>query len=326
MLNDFRSRLQQRFPRRRRLQTGSNMSHRGITVTLSVVAATVLWFGLSLSDEYTKELELETRVVNLHNDSAWVSLPPATVSTRIRGRGFDLLRTRFYRPVLELNAALSAVETPPLLEVSTALEVLDVEPSEIRLVKDERVIRRVPVESNVQLEPASGYGFFNAPRFVPDSVTVSGARSMVNAIDAWPTEHSNVRRVRDSLVMDVAIDENHLDGIVAVRPTSVKLTAQTYQFTEGERVLPVMVTDLPTTQQGVQLEPANITVRFLVPLAQYDAALNAPDMFATVSYETIRLDRTGWVAPVVNLPSSLMIAQTDVSPSRLRYFISIGSQ
>lgn len=302
------------------------MQHRGIAVTLSVLASTVLWFGLSLSEQYTKELELETRLISLHQDSAWVELPPATVSARIRGRGFDLLRARFYRPVLELDATMSTVETPSLLQISTALEVLDVEPAEVRLTKDERVIRRVPVESRVQLEPASGYDFFNAPYFVPDSVTVSGARSVVDSIDAWPTANSSARRVRDSLVMDVVIDENHLNGIVTVRPTSVKLTARTYQFTEGERVLPVMVTELPTTQQAVQLEPANITVRYLVPLEQYDAALNAPDMFATVSYETIRLDRTGWVAPVINLPSGLMIAQSDVSPSRLRYFISIGSQ
>lgn len=326
MLSTLRERLRQRFPRRGRMRGTGNVRHRGIAITLSVLASTVLWFGLSLSEQYSKELELETRVVNLHKDSAWVERPPTSVSMRIRGRGFDLLRTRFYRPVLELDAAMSTVETAPLLQISTALEVLDVQPSQVQLVKDERVIRRVPVESRVQLEPARGYDFFNAPHFLPDSVTVSGARSVVDSIEAWPTQVSSASSVRDSLVMDVAIDAEHLHGVVTVRPISVKLIARTYQFTEGERVLPVIVTELPTTQQSVQLEPANITVRFLVPLTEYDAALNAPDMFATVSYETIRLDRTGWVTPVINLPSSLMIVQTDVVPERLRYFISIGSQ
>ena len=308
------------------MRDGGNMQHRGIAVTFSVLASIVLWFGLSLSEQYTEELELETRFVNLHQDSAWAELPPEVVSARVRGTGFDLLRSRFYRPVLEMDAAMSRVETPPLLEVSTALDVLDVEPSEIHLAKDERVIRRIPVASRVQLEPAGGYDFFDAPTFTPDSVTVSGARSIIDSIMAWPTVNSSARGVRDSLVMDVAVDVAHIDGLVTVRPTTVELTARSYQFTEGERILPVMVTELPTTQQAVQLEPANITVRYLVPLAQYDAAMEAPDMFATVSYETIRLDRTGWVAPVINLPSNLMIAQASASPSRLRYFISMGSQ
>ena len=325
MLDTLRQRLRRRFPRRR-YRSGGRVRHRGIAITLSVAAAIILWFGLSLSEEYTNDLVLDTRVTNLHGDSAWVSAPPSVVSARLRGRGFDLLRTRFYPPVLAINALASQVETAPLLQVSTALEVMAVEPPLVQLAKEDRAIRRVPVDSRVQLEPVRGYDLFHAPSLIPDSVTISGARSVIDALESWPTEDISVSRVRDSLIVDVPVDQEHLGGIVTVRPTTVKLTALTYQFTEAERVLHVTVTDLPTTQQSVQLDPPNITVRYLVPLDQYDAALNAPDMFATVSYETIRLDRTGWVTPIVTLPADLMVTRTDVSPSRLRYFISIGSQ
>ena len=118
-----------------------------------------------------------------------------------------------------------------------------------------------------------------------------------------------------------------LAGLVTkAAAVAVTITTRAYHYTEGSRVLNVDVTELPTMTQVVELDPPSVEVRFRVPLSQYDAAYEAEDFFATVSYESIRKDTTGRISPQIHLPPDLLLHLVETSPRTLEYFIYIGSE
>ena len=300
-------------------------AHRSAAVSLCVLIAVVLWLTLSLADTYTYDVKLETHVRDLHADSALATLPPAFVDARVSGIGTALLRTRFNRPVLEISTVGSEIDLRTALELSPELAVMDVIPERIHLAKEKRQTRRIPVVSRVVLEPIASYDFFEKPVLDPDSVTITGAGSVVGMMEAWPTAPVRYSRVSDTLTAIVPLADT-LAGLVTVDATSATLSARAYRYTEASRVLPVAVTELPTAQPIVLLDPTEVEVIYRLPLFQYEAAQAAVDMFATVSYETSLVATTAWVEPQINLPEDLLIRLTEISPPQLRYYIYIGTQ
>lgn len=299
--------------------------HRSAVVSLCILVAVVLWLTLSLADTYTYVASLEMRVTDLHEDSALAALPPAAVEVRLSGSGTALLRTRFNGPVLELSAVGSEIDTRSALQLSPEIAVIDVVPERIELAKDVRHTRRIPIESRVELEPIAAYDLFEQPVLQPDSVVVTGARSVVDRLEFWPTEPMRFSRIRDTLVTSIPLADT-LSELVTIDQSSIILSARAYRFTEASRVLPVTVTELPTAQPIVLLDPPEVEVIYRLPLFQYEAAQAAVDMFVTVSYETILADTTAWVEPQINVPEDLLIRLKEVTPPRLRYFIYIGTQ
>ena len=78
-------------------------------------------------------------------------------------------------------------------------------------------------------------------------------------------------------------------------------------------------------QRVVEFEPATVEVTYRIPLSQYEAALEAPDFFATVSYEAILADTTGRVQPEIHQPE-LLLHSVESFPSALRYYESLIEQ
>ena len=56
------------------------------------------------------------------------------------------------------------------------------------------------------------------------------------------------------------------------------------------------------------------------------ASERAPDFFATVSYDQIREDTTGYVRPELHLPSDLIIRDPEMIPSRLQYYTFVAGE
>ncbi len=308
---------------------GEDMAQRrGFIITMCVLIAVVLWFTLSIGETYTILVEMNTQVVNLNPDTAFVALPPSSVQAQVRGEGTVLFGLRFNAPTLVIDASQDEVAFGPLVSPPQGVQVESVIPPGVNLRKEERVTRRVPILSRAVIEAAESYDLVNQPILTPDSVAVSGARSIIDDLEYWPTEAHRQTGLKDSMAVVIALADT-LPGLVIKSHTETTLTATALQFTEQSRILKVEVTGLPTTllmtQRAVEFDPATVEVTYRVPLSQYEAALEAPDFFATVSYEAILADTTGLVKPEIHEPD-LLLHSIEVFPAALQYYESLIEQ
>jgi len=293
----------------------------GVAITICILVALFLWFTLTLRDVHTDTVEVPLRVENLPSDQALVERPPATVRLQVRGEGFNLLRMRFNPPVVVVDGRESQVELADAVsDLGRDVQVEGIMPRTVRLQKEPLRTARVPILLRADLQTAATYELVEAPTMQPDSVTVAGAESIIESLHFWPTERVERSNLRDTLNVRVALQDT-LQGLVRKDRASTTVRAVAVAFTEATREIPVRVTGVPA--DVVSLDPSTVEVRYRVALGDYREAQEADELYATVPYDAIRTDTTGFVRPIVNLPSNLQVRDVEVRPERLRYFIAL---
>lgn len=304
-----------------------NDSHHGFAITVCVLLSVVLWLSLTLQERRTVTLQLPVQAPPLSADQAYATLPPSTVTARVQGSGMELIRLLFNPPAVPIEASDGPVDVQEALQLSQGsnTSVESVTPRTITVVTEPRVEQRVPVDSRVTISPAPAHELLNEPTVRPDSVTVSGARSVLESLRGWPTRPQRITDLRDTVQTTVPLADT-LQRLVTRSENEVTLIARAGKFAEDSREVRVEVTGIPSSQELVALQPSSIRIRYRVLFQQLFKAQRASGFFATVSYSQIRSDTTGYVEPRIQVPSGLEIRDPEPVPPRLRYYTSLSSE
>ncbi len=304
----------------------ASSGRRGTAIAVCIMTSALLWFVFSLQKTYSLALDLPTTVVNLPAGQALAELPPSNVRVQVRGEGVSLFRIYYNRPSLPIDAGREIVNldaTPSDLLRNLTLE--SVRPRTYVVRTDERITRRVPIRLRAKINTPDTHELIDVPRTVPDSITVSGAASVVELIEYWPT----VSIVRNGLVDSIAVQISLVDSLVGLVERDIEratLIAVAREFTGAEREVDVILEGAPSSDKLVTLEPSSLTVRYRVLLTEFNQSLRAPNFFATVRYEDIRSDTTGRVKPHLFLPDDLHIRDVQFFPQSLRYYNYLVSE
>lgn len=319
----FIERVRERFTRNvQEDRYGEEERPRGRAIAICAVISVTLWFLITVQESYTVSLTFPTEVVNVPPDQALTSLPPERVQARVHGEAYSLLRLRYQPPNIRINAAASRVELREAVpEQLQNVQIRSFSPQVVNLERGPRVTRKVPVRLRAAISTPETYDLLYPPRVEPDSVAVTGAKSIVNSIAYWPTNRFTYDGLRDTLAARVLLADT-LSRLVTTDVEAVTVHAVAGMFTEGTREIPVDVQGAPTRgdMKVVTLEQETIRVRYNVLFSQYEEALEAPDFFATVTYEQIRADTTGRVRPEVQTPEGIVIEDIEKIPPTLRYY------
>lgn len=299
----------------------SDDPNQGTAVAVCVLLSFVLWLSLTLQEQRMVSVEFPVEVGSLPEGQALVERPPSTVTVHLEGTGLDLLGLVFDPPTVtvvpeEGNIAVDEALTLP--QASNA-QVTGISPRVINLELEPRVEQTMPVQARYKLDLAPGHELIDTPTVRPDSVTVTGARSVVEQLSRWPTDSLVITDVRDTVQTEVALRDS-LSTLVQKSTDRVSMTIRAGKFAEESRKVTVQVTGVPSGQDLVTLEPATIRIRYRVLFDQLFEARRSSEFFATVSYDQIRSDTTGYVTPNIHVPSNLVIRDPESIPPRLQYY------
>lgn len=220
---------------RRRLveATTTNLVYKGAALLLAIV----LW--LAVSAEQPTEVSGVPVELSLDLDSALaLASPLPEIRAVVAGQARDV--ARLAANPLEIRRSVPGdvgdsvrfeftrddVLPPPGFD--GPLQVRSVSPSVVTLRLTTRVMRRVPVRARLRISVDSQFRATGAAVLSPDSVTVTGTRDRVRAINAVFTEPVDVR-IRDSLGVVVPLDTVGLgvDVLPAVVRVRVPVTRDT---------------------------------------------------------------------------------------------------
>lgn len=297
----------------------------GVAITACVLLSCILWLSLTLGEQRTQTIQLPVEVVETPDGQALAEVPPSHVQVQMQGRGLDLIRLLYTRPVVEVSATTSQVDVTEeiTLPQGTSLQIESVSPASFEMALEPRRTRQVPVRGRVQVNVASDYELIDDLQFEPDSVEVEGAESVVDRVSAWPTATRTVGELQDTVEVEVPLADS-LTRLVDVRPQTVWMIARAGRFVEETREVEVEVTGVPVGQDLVSLQPSTIQIRYRVLFRDLFKARRSSEFFATVSYDQIRSDTTGYVTPRVHVPPDLLIRNEEALPSRLRYYTFVS--
>lgn len=301
--------------------------NRGKAITVCVMLSVVLWLSLTLQEQREVSIDFPVVVEELPDEQALVEQPPPTVQVKVQGTGMDLLGLIFDAPAIRVSAESGEINVAEAVELprSSDAQVESVRPRVIALKVEPRQEKRVPVRPRLDIRTASAYELINPPTLTPDSVTISGAESIVSSITEWPTEPMVLSNVRDTLQKTLPLRDS-LSGLVQRSIAQVDVAIQAGKFAEETREVPVEVTGVPAGQDLVALQPSTIRIRYRVLFKQLFESRRSEEFFATVSYSQIRSDNTGYVTPRIHVPSDLVIRDPEPIPPRLQYYTFLSSE
>jgi len=267
-----------------------------------VVLSSIFWFLNQLEEEYVTEISLPVRYTNFPSDKILVNDLPNHFDLRVRAHGYKLLEYKISNKFLPFSINVNSLtlrmhsqsnyskffSLTRLLnrniedQLRSELEIVSISPDTLFFEFADRIFKKVPVLSQLNLVPASQYMIKGNIQFDPDSITISGANPIVDTIDQVYTKQLDlldlnanyIDEVDLAKISNVNFSDKEVDVIISIE-----------KFTEGSQKVKLNVINVPDSLM-IKTFPKEITVTYFVALSDYEKVL--PQLFeAVVDYNEI---------------------------------------
>ncbi|MDZ7772327.1 MAG: hypothetical protein U5K31_06270 [Balneolaceae bacterium] len=289
---------------------------------VAFVLALGLWLLVELSSEFPLTLNMPLELGNMPADRALVEELPDMVTVNVTGEGWDLITlynnpTPIYVDVTESEINLSDEVRRHITR--PGITVQRVQPLTLSLEMEERVSRTVSVTPHVELGFRERFGQVSEARVVPDSVTITGAASLVDTLTSWPTRPTAITGIGGDVSRELELQDP--GELIELDRQAVSYQMDVSEFTEAEVRVPITTQNLPPGR-SVNYSPSVLTVTYDVPIDQYRLVEDQVPFNAWVTYEQILSDSTGFVTPELEISAKdLNLRLRSQQPSEVAYFI-----
>lgn len=299
-----------------------------VVFLIAFVLSLCLWLMVNLSRDYNLTVELPIELGNMPSDEALTERLPEHATVSISGEGWKLINIYNNPPPIFVDVTQNEVnlydQVREQMNANPDLNVQKVQPLFLNLDLEEKISKKVPVVSNVNVTFEDQYGLKAAPVLEPDSVVISGAVSILRDLDRWETVPYDIENVEENISTEIALQEPK--ALVTITPATVTFTAEVAQYTEGETRVMIESRNMPAGR-SVSFSPSFLTVTYDVPIDQYTQVQSLNTTFrAYITYSQIQQDTTGFVIPNVEQAASVdyNLRLRSFRPSRISYFTIVN--
>lgn len=290
---------------------------------VALVLALCLWFLVNLSRAYTISINLPIILGNIPAGMALSDELPEFVTVSIQGEGWTLLSLYNNPPGIQVNIEDGEVnlldQVQQQMNATPDVDVQNVQPLVLNLQLEEQLSRTVPLQSNVKVIFTGQFDFIGRPGLSPDSVTITGAASIVEDITFWDTDSVVIDNVRGDLAAPIPLKQP--PDRLSLSMNTVQFIGSVTQFTEGESRVFVRARNLPDGQ-NITFSPAFVTVRYTIPIDQYANVENLSPFTAYVPFAEIEQDSSGFLAPQIEATTGeYEIRVQSHQPQEVAYFL-----
>lgn len=285
-----------------------------------------LWLSVNLREQYQISLDAPLTIDGIPEGMAIRTPVPATLQLRFRGDGWRLA-TLLIGSVPHLHVPLSSLapDNPTIsindvldrIALARGVQLIDINPDTVSVMLDRKGNKTVAVIPDVTVSFRDGYGQVGPVIVSPESITVSGATTVLEQITAWHTAAVRFDDLKNPLEEDVRIAES-ADHPLEFSPASVKIRVNIQPF--AERVfsgLPVEIRALPPNRDIIFIPP-KVEIVARGGIRQLASVLPV-DFQVSVDYASILKDTTGYIDPTVTPPSGMQVVAQ--RPERLQYIV-----
>jgi len=299
-----------------------------VVFIVSFILALCLWLMVNLSRDYNLNVELPIKLGSVPENKALVQKLPHTATVSVTGEGWKLINLYNNPPAIHVNVSDSEVnlfdQVQQQMNAMPDINVQKVQPLIVNLKLEDRVSKPVPIRSRVHITFEDQYGMVGQAKFKPDSITVSGASSLIKNVTDWPTDSVNYEDISSNISRVVKLKEP--GELIDLSRNEVIYNVRVEQFTEGEAKVNIETRNLPAGQ-SVSYSPSAITVKFNIPIDEYTNLDKTNPFRAFVNYSQIQTDSTGFVAPQIEQVTDTTKYHIDIrsfQPRQVAYFIVLG--
>ena len=250
-----------------------------------IFLSSLFWILSVLSKEYVSTVRKKVSFVNLPQDKILLEKNNISLDIHVKASGFVLLAKKiniFSKINLNVSDFLkkrkgdhwqySWIASQSLVDLQESLsnniQIIDVNPSRIKLSLSDKKSKTVPVKliSNVSFEHM--YRLKNNIILDPNSVTLTGPSSILDTIKYINTTKLTLNRVKKSKSGEVFVEDIYSSEII-YSTKKISWILEVEQYTEGKITLPIIKKNVP---DGYDLKvfPEKVDVYYKVSMDNFD--------------------------------------------------------
>lgn len=299
-----------------------------IVFGFAYIIALVLWFLVNLSRPFTLTVKIPIELGQLPPNKALSAPLPKDAVVSFSGEGWKLINLYHNPPPVRIDPVEGEMNFYDLvreqMNMFAGVNVIKVQPSVVTIHLENRVSKKVPVLADIGIDTKSQYDIVGSPVISPDSVIISGAKSIVYNIDSWKTRQRQLKDVKNNISIELPLEQPI--NIVHLNISKVHYSAKVEEFTEGEAHINIETTNLPKGRR-VTYSPSLITVKYDIPINEYEKAQSMTLFNALVSYRDILRDSTGFITPKIKQnENDLHIKLRSYQPTKVAYYTVLSSE
>ena len=297
-----------------------------VVFIVAFVLALCLWLMVNLSRDYNLNLELPIQLGAVPTEKALVEDLPETATVSVTGEGWKLINLYNNPPGININVSDTEVnlydQVQQQMNALPNISIQKVQPLIVTVELEDRISKKVPVRSRVNVSFRQQYDFIGEPGIQPDSISINGAASLIQGIAYWPTDSVQFTGVSSDLSRVIPLRDP--GELVNLSQTEVTYNASVTQYTEGEQKVGIVTRNLPEGRL-ISYSPSSITVKYDVPINQYPQLQDENPFEAFVTYSQIQQDSTGFVVPQIQQSTNdYNIKMRSFQPRQVSYFMVLG--
>lgn len=297
------------------------MKKKVLNIVLISIFAVLLWGFISLSNEYNTVIKTDVKISNIPQEYSLSNISNEKLIIRVKGQGWELAKLvwgpdkDFEIPILD--SGLKNIKIRDYLETNlpSTISVEKVVPENIEIEIEKSFTKKLPIKSNLILDFKDGYGRVSDIIIYPDSLEISGPKSIISEMNFVGTEVLEFEELEQSVTQKMNINKipnvNYNIDKVNIEFEVQKIVDKTF-----EDIL-VKTTNVKLGQELI-LFPAKIQVVLRGGLNVL-ADLESEDIQAEVSFIQAERDSLGSLIPNVDYPPNTTLIKT--IPSKLKYVI-----
>lgn len=293
-------------------------------IILSILFSIIIWVSITLSNEYYSNLKLPVKVINLTDGYAVGSSLPESISLKLKAKGWKLIGLHLSGDLVysisagkdtgKVNFRLLNALTDNTW-ITSEVQVMDIYPGSLNIFIDKIASKRLPVKADIELKFKDGFGLSSPLQVVPDSITVYGAKRIIDTLNSVLTTEFVTGKLDNytSFSLDLLKTPD-----LQYSPEQVQLTMDVQKIVEKEinNVL-VEIVNVPY-DRSVLLMPDRVSIGLRGGINVL-GKMNIKKVTAGVKYSDVVMDTIGSIAPKISVPGNTELIY--VKPDRLKYII-----
>ncbi len=293
-------------------------------IIISVLFSLILWVSISLSDNFYTSESFPIKLTDFPEGYSTGSNIPDSVTVKLKGKGWNLLslkigRTESFTVPVKKHNGFDEIKLDNYLAenrwLSSVVEVLAISPDTISFFVERVGTKKFVINPDLDLTFRKGYGLASFIKVVPDSVQLTGPKSLIKDLKYVSTEKITLENLDDFVEIEAPLKDIRGSQFEINKVKIILDVQKIVDITMDE--IPVKIIDVPSNRDIVIIPNyVSVSVRGGIKIL---ANLNKENFSAFVRYSDILTDTLGSIKPNVVLPENTSLIV--VKPERLRYVI-----
>jgi len=292
-----------------------------VVFIITLLIAFVLWFFLSLDENYKTDLNIRLKYIN-HPDNRILSFPlPETLSLSIKAKGLEIIRLKRWAKtnviIIDLNnykdkIVFSDFRIRNLLpEKLDKISVISISPANVGLNYDNIFSKKVKVISKVKYSCKSDYCALDEPLVQPAEIEVFGPEKEIRKITSVYTVDTQFNDLNNTLNTIVKLVKP-VNPNIRLSTSHVNIIIPVEQLTEGSISLFI---NIPSELKNkITLIPPKVEITYQTILSKF-SSIGTSDFYPTFSASDINNAKSAKIKITVGFDSTKI--------KNIRYFPEI---